>query len=408
MSTQASVRSLLATMDKRYASAESVAEISHQLERATCAFRQAAELNRKTQFIISGNLSDPAEMQRIRVERIKNMEFSLGKIIWANSRKKLTGSYPTEAKYRAEVNYVQKAISEGTSAAGGTLIPQEWTDFILPELGAKAVILKAGPVVLPMQTNVLNVPGLTTPDASCQWLGENSSSTESSPPTRNVQLKLNTARLLAKVSLEFLRDATPETDAALQSNLVRVMARFVDNGYLNGTGAANTPTGLSVASGITSLSTIADTGNGGLIAYNDFSEAIYGLDKNNAPEEGRAWFWNPRTQNEIREIKDNYGRPIFVPDAHLAMAPNVLGYPAYQTTQIPINQTKGTGNTCSYLLLAAMSDVLVGIGHNSQGIEIALSDQAFFSDAAYGIRVLFRTDIQPGHPESIVNMSGLL
>src|SRR6185437_8727909 len=123
---------------------------------------------------------------------------------------KRAGRIPSDAKYAAEVDYVKRAISDGTASAGGSLIPQEWADFVIPELGARTVVLKAGPNVVPMQHQVMNIPGITV-NQTVGMVGENAAITESDPTTNNTPLTLHSAKALTGLSLEWLRDATPET-----------------------------------------------------------------------------------------------------------------------------------------------------------------------------------------------------
>lgn len=208
--------------------------------------------------------------------------------------------------------------------------------------------------------------------------------------------------------IQWLRDATPETDAALQANLVRGMVRFVDNGYLNGTGSSNQPTGLSNVSGITQVYAGSGATNGSGITLDDISGMIYQLDNANAPEDGRAFFCHPRTVNELRLLRDSLGRPILWVNPADKLDMKLNGYPVYTTTQIPVNQTRGSASTASYMLLVAMSDIYVGQGIRSQGLEVDISDQALFTSAEVAVRLLYRTDIQPGHVLSIVSLGGIL
>lgn len=350
------------------------------------------------------------------------MEFSLGKCLHALNVRKSTGSFPTEAAYAAEVDYMKKAISDGTASAGGSLIPQEWVDFVIPELGARTVVLKAGPNVLPMQHQVLNIPGITT-NQSVAWVGENASITESDPTTNNTPLTLHAAKFLTGLSLEWLRDATPETDAALQASLVRSLARFVDSGLLNGTGTTQ-PLGLSQISFPSGNQIFAGGGaaNGAAPVYDDFNTLIAALDEANAPQQGRCWFMRPGALAVVRGLKDTLGRPLFFDNLQqgalliasgaitdLTTGPDgfILGYPVYTTTGVPNNITRGTNSTTSYILLAAMSDIYVGQGIRSQGMEIAISDQALFSNAEIAVRGIWRIDIQPGHTASVGMIGGV-
>ena len=366
----------------------------------------------------------------------RDMEYSLGRIVAAKLYHKSNGGmYPLDKQYEHEVEYLkdldkmkmeQRAVSEGTSGAGGTLIPQEWTDFVIPELGAQVVFQKAGPNILPMQHQILNIPGLTN-NQTCYWIGENAAITESSPSTNNTPLTLHTAASLSGISIQWLRDATPETDAALQANLVRGMVRFVDSAYFNGTGSSNQPTGMLNVSGVTQNYAGQGAANGSAPTYDDLSLAIYALEVNNAPRAGRAWFMHPRELDQLRRLKDTLGRPIFldnyfsdVQKANFvgATAPVdslyrgadgiLLGYPVFTTTAIPINQTRGTSSSASTIFFIAMSDIYVGQGVKSQGLEVAVSDQALFSNAEIAVRLLYRTDVQPAHAVSICLIGGCL
>src|SRR6185437_12026083 len=218
----------------------------------------------------------------------REMEFSLGKILHVISEKR-AGRIPSDAKYAAEVDYVKRAISDGTASAGGSLIPQEWADFVIPELGARTVVLKAGPNVVPMQHQVMNIPGITV-NQTVGMVGENAAITESDPTTNNTPLTLHSAKALTGLSLEWLRDATPETDAALQASLVRGMARYVDGQLLNGPGGGNNALGLAEITFPAGNQIFAGGGaaNGSTVSYDDLNALISALDEANAPQEKRC------------------------------------------------------------------------------------------------------------------------
>jgi HK97 family phage major capsid protein len=368
--------------------------------------------NRRTREMLDSHRAPGMVSKRWKVRipgtrEVREFEYSLGKILWTLQSRKANGFFPTERSYEHEVDYVKRTITEGSSSAGGTLIPQEWTDFVIPELGAKVVFLKAGPNVLPMQHQILNIPGLTS-NATYSWQGENASISESAPATNNTPLTLHTLKGLTGVSIEWLRDATPETDAALQANLVRGASRAVDNGYFNGSGSSNQPTGLFNVSSIATAGAGNGATNGSTPLLDDISNGVYELDSANAPEEGRTWFCNPRTVHRLRLLRDTLGRPILWENPANRLDMMLAGYPVYTTTQIPINQTVGSASTASSMLLVAMSDIYVGQGIKSQGLEVAISDQALFTSAEIAIRLLYRTDIQPGHAASIFSLTGIL
>jgi HK97 family phage major capsid protein len=404
-------KALLAKLDEKFVTKDdlktSLTDFAGKVDKVSRSlFDQILETKRSPGFISNRKgwkIYGKAKKNQEGVE----MEYSLTRILGSLAIKKNTGSYPEEKEFAHEVEFIKRAISEGTAGTGGSLIPQEWADFVIPELGAQVVVMKAGPNVLPMQHQILNIPGLTT-NATCFWIGENGPITEADPSTNNTPLTLHTAASLTGLSIQWLRDASPETDAALQANLVRGMVRFVDNGYLNGTGSSNQPTGMSNIAGISQIFAGLGAANGNAVTLDDISLLIYQLDAANAPEEGRSFFCNPRTVNELRLLRDTLGRPLLWVNPADKLDMRLNGYPVFTSTQIPLTQTRGTGTTASYMLLVAMSDIYVGQGIKSQGLEVAISDQALFTSAEIAVRLLYRTDIQPGHALSVAILSGIL
>ena len=91
------------------------------------------------------------------------MEFSLGHPFTAlNTRSRPDRSRTTRS---AAEGRLHSEDDHGSSAsAGGTPIPQEWTDFVIAELGPKVVFTQAGPNVLPMQHQILNIRTDQQPD----------------------------------------------------------------------------------------------------------------------------------------------------------------------------------------------------------------------------------------------------
>lgn len=394
---------LVSTLDRKFASRTELEGLKTFVEK---------KLNENLQEIIAAKQA-PRFASRGRwpvrssvTGEIHDMETSLGGVLFTYMHLKKTGSLPRDRKFAREIEFVERAISDGSAGNGGTLIPQEWADFVIPELGAKIVFLKAGPNVLPMQHQVMNVPGLTN-NATYTWQGENAAITESSPSTNNVSLTLRTLKGLTGISIEWMRDATPETDAALQANLVRGASRAADAGYFNGTGTLQ-PTGLlNVGSIGTSVAGNGAT-NGSTPTLDDISTMIYGLDAANAPQENRAFFCHPRTVDRLRKIKDTLGNPILWANPANALEMKLNGYPIYTTTAFSLTQSQGSANTCTTLLLVALSDVYVGQGIKSQGLEVAISEEALFANAEIAVRLLYRTDIVPGHPQSIYALTGVL
>jgi HK97 family phage major capsid protein len=188
------------------------------------------------------------------------------------------------------------------------------------------------------------------------------------------------------------------------------MARGVDLGFLAGSGhGSNQPLGLSNISGQpTVMCGGTSATNGASPTIDDFSALVDQLDEGNAPQENRAWFMSVRTRRRLRDLKDSLGRPLYSQNLQEKDPVELYGYPIFTSTQISNTQTVGSSNTASSVILGAMSDVYVGQGIKSKGLEIAISDQALFANNQIAIRLLYRTDIQPGHVASVALLTGVL
>src|SRR5258708_102359 len=114
--------------DKRYLPALKSAE-----EKADHALREIADLKAAPAFV----------SQDTRERGNTRPELSLSRLTNTYIRRKLDGDYSLEKRNEKEVEYLRKAFASGTTTAGGFLIPEDWNDQFIKELGAKAVVLQA-------------------------------------------------------------------------------------------------------------------------------------------------------------------------------------------------------------------------------------------------------------------------
>ena len=80
-----------------------------------------------------------------------------------------------------------------------------------------------------------------------------------------------------------------------------------------------------------------------------------------------------------------------------------LGFPFFQTTQLPTNLTKGSGTQLSEVYLANWAELMIGMWTN---MEFLASNQAgdatggAFSQNQTWLRVIMEVDVAVRHPES--------
>src|SRR5882724_1680403 len=64
-------------------------------------------------------------------------ELSLGRLTSAFIKKRIDGDFPGGKEFSAEVDYLRRAFTSGTTTQGGFLIPEDWENLVIQELGAK-------------------------------------------------------------------------------------------------------------------------------------------------------------------------------------------------------------------------------------------------------------------------------
>ena len=154
-----------------------------------------------------------------------------------------------KAVYRKDGNALAayKAMNEGTSSAGGFVVPQEWAaevfrvveDFgIIPKLATK----------FPMSSATLNVPRLSA-SVSVYWPGEDSVGTSAQPTFEQVVLSAKTLVGITPMSNELLADANVAVINLLTTLFAEAIAGELDNQGLMGTGSPFT--GITSDAGVT-------------------------------------------------------------------------------------------------------------------------------------------------------------
>ena len=120
-----------------------------------------------------------------------------------------------------------------------------------------------------------------------------------------------------------------------------------------------------------------------------------------------AWFIHPLLWSFVRRIKDSQGRYQLQPwgvAPERDIATTLFGIPVYISSNLPSAQTVGTSTDCSTVVLADMSQVVVGM---RQDLQVQMSgDYAFASDQV-AIRLIARTDLQPINAAATVVVTGL-
>jgi HK97 family phage major capsid protein len=161
-------------------------------------------------------------------------------------------------------------------------------------------------------------------------------------------------------SEEWFSDTGVEGRRILQMDQERQLAAKLDSEFLQGSGAGSSPIlGLRNISGITQTEVASGSGNGGAPSLTDVINAIDRLERDNAKPS--AIFMAPRTWASFKKLDDLQERYQLQPDPTQDAARRLFGIPVFVSSQISITETQGNQNDCSFVIVADMSQVCVGV-----------------------------------------------
>jgi len=136
-----------------------------------------------------------------------------------------------------------KALAATVLADGGAVIPPEFSQEIVEELGPMAVVRKMGAQTLPMNAGSLMIPYADT-SATAAYVSENSNITASQPTFGQLQLSDKILTVLTPISNSLLQNGGAKVDSFIKGHLLRAMARKEDLTFIRSLGTAGEPMGL--------------------------------------------------------------------------------------------------------------------------------------------------------------------
>jgi len=246
-----------------------------------------------------------------------------------------------------------KALAEATTTAGGVLVPIEVSRDIAQLIYARSAVTKMLPTVTKVGKE-LDVPQVAT-GSTAAYLAENAA-IPASEPTFGLALQLRPRELVALVPISnrLLRDANPEVEQAVRTDLADVMAARQDLAFITGGGAIE-PLGIKNTPNLTAAPNLG--ANGATPTFDNLKDQVAALRNVNAPFQRPGWIFAPRTLNTIQKIKDSQGRylgesGLLTYDAQ-GGGGTLLGFKFATTTAVPVNLTKGTSSDTSYVILGS-------------------------------------------------------
>ena len=288
---------------------------------------------------------------------------------------------------------VKANLSEGTTTAGGFLVPEEFKAEIL-RLQPLYGVIRQECRIIPMAFDTLNIPA-SDGEVTAHWVNEAAAIPGTNPTFRQVTLAINKLATIQKVSNELLQDANVGVIEFLSMTIAEQFAKQEDQQAFNGTGSPFT--GILSATGVP-LSTHA----GGAIAlsYGDMMRMTGELYTNALSN--AKWYFHRTMAAQIRGLITTAGAPIFG-----ATTQDVGGYTIKLTEILP---TRATATGTKY---GVFGDLRRGYAMGERGsMTMAISTEAtvgsdnMFAQDMSALRVIERVAQAVVLPSSFLTIQG--
>jgi HK97 family phage major capsid protein len=292
----------------------------------------------------------------------------------------------------ARTDAEKRALSEGTGSAGGFTVPTPLAVEFIDKLRARTNVIRAGARTVPMDSETLMMAKLTG-DPAAAWKPENDAITASDATFGRVQFQSKTLIGMVRMSRELAEDSI-NLAPMIENAFAQSLAVELDRACLFGSGSGSEPLGLVGTTGINEV----DMGTNGaaITNYAPLLDAVYELEADNVDGVSGA-IMNPRTWRTISGFVDADGNPLTMPQT-------IGQVPMLRSTSVPVDETQGTANDASSIIMGRFSDMLIGL---RTSFRLEVSREVLAQNHQVLVVAHLRADMQLAHPESFCRIKGI-
>lgn len=294
-----------------------------------------------------------------------------------------------------------RAGSAGVGANGGFLIPSEMAGFVVDLARAKARVLEAGAITVPMTAGNLQVATVTG-DPQPGWRGEGKAFPVSQGAYGAVMLTTKVLGVIVPLSLELVMSAT-NVNELVTSQLTAQMALKIDAAAIAGDGTQDQPRGILSNLPAGNVVTLGAA----VSAYSPWSKAVGKCLAANADAAKLSILHNSDVVTAIDGLADTTGQPMQPPPSYAKIRDAGREYVANGIA------TAGTPKA-TYSLVGDYSQVLFGM---QQSLMLEVSREGTYTDSsgttsAFGngmvlIRALMMLDVAVLQPNFFAQVSDI-
>ena len=264
------------------------------------------------------------------------------------------------------------------SAAAGGILPVEYSALITDPIEAEALAFNTAlATVVRTGASSFQIPILDS-DAGASWVAEGAEIAPEDPVLSEMTVTPSKVAGLTIISNELANDSSPDAQKLVGDGLARSIIGQLNAAFL-GDLAAPAPKGLASLTGTA-------TADGALDNLDVFADAVAAAEAEGANVTG--WLLSPADALTVAKLKDSTGS-----NKALTETPRmILGRPV-------IVSAKATTGTIWGLDAAQVMTVL------REDVELAVSDDAYFSSDRIAIRATLRAGFGFPRPQTVVKIS---
>lgn len=281
---------------------------------------------------------------------------------------------------------LQRDLTVGTPTAGGNLVSTDLlaasfidllrNRMVMTRLGARTLTGLVGDIAIPRQSG----------GGTAYWVAESGAPTESQQTVDQVTMQPKTVGAYTDFSRKLMLQSSIDVESMVRGDLAMVLGLEIDRAALYGTGAANQPSGLKIATGLNTSDFAANTPT--------FAEII-GLETlvaaDNADIGTLAYLVNATGRGALKGVAKDTGSGMFVWEN----GNTVNGYRAEVSNQVESNDY-WFGN---------WADVLIGYW---SGLDILVDPYTGSTSGTVRVVALQDVDVNFRHGESFARGNNTL
>ncbi|HEX5486504.1 MAG TPA: phage major capsid protein [Limnobacter sp.] len=210
---------------------------------------------------------------------------------------------------------IRNTMSTTTGSEGGYTVQSEVAATVINAMKNYSAMRGSGlcGIIQTAAGNPLSYPTSDGTSEEGEVIPENQTATDEDATFGT--LSLNVFKFSSKVitvPIELIQDASIDVEAFVRDRIAQRLGRITERKFTLGSGTGE-PKGIVTAS---SVGVAAATGNAATITYDHLVDLEHSVDR--AYRVGAAFMMNDLTLAYVRKIKDDYGRPLFVPGCDVA------------------------------------------------------------------------------------------